>query len=184
LLVTPAQAQIVTLASQLGQIRLILRSGEDSEQPKSIVMTAHELLGAYGGGNRATENPTASGEKRFLDWAEQMRKMMREDAKAAPAKTRAADAPQRCFTMRVRAGTEVNDVLLINTSSIQGLPGDDGAWTATGMAPSSHGKATGDPRGSKPVEIGPATLPAGPAKPDSDTVPPPSKPAASRPANS
>ena len=58
LLVTPAQAQIVTLASQLGMVRLILRSGEDSEQPKTLVVTAHELIGAFGGSNRARRTPT------------------------------------------------------------------------------------------------------------------------------
>ena len=90
LLVTPAQAQIVTLASQLGTIRLILRSGDDSEQPKTAAMTAHELLGACGGGDRAKENPIAADEKRFLEWAEMIRKTLRENAKADPAGTRAA----------------------------------------------------------------------------------------------
>ena len=103
LLVTPAQAQIVTLASQLGQIRLILRSGEDSEQPKSIVMTAHELLGASAAAIERQENPTASGEKRFLDWAEQMRKMHAGGRQSRPRQNPRRRAPQR-FTMRVRAG--------------------------------------------------------------------------------
>ena len=43
--------------------------------------------------------------------------------------------------MRVRSGAEVNDVLLINNSGVQGLPGDEGAWTATGMGPMSRAKA-------------------------------------------
>ena len=57
LLVTPAQAQVVTLASQLGSIRLILRSGDDSEQPKTPDMTAQQLFGAGGGGDRAKREP-------------------------------------------------------------------------------------------------------------------------------
>ena len=170
MLVTPAQAQIVTLASQLGTIRLILRSGEDSEQPKTVAMTAHELLGAFGGGDRAKENPDEASEKRFLEWAEQMRKTMREDGQGRPRQSRRS----RCSRSALPCGCDgwrmgrpnVNDVLLINNSGVQGLPGDEGAWTATGMGPSSHGKADGDPHGSKPVEIGPRRRsPAGPAAP-------------------
>jgi hypothetical protein len=182
LLVTPAQAQIVTLASQLGMIRLILRSGEDSEQPKTVAMTAHELLGASGGSDRGKENPLADGQKKFMEWAEQMRKMMREDAKATSAEARATESPRR-FTMRVRAGVEVSDVLLINNSGVQGLPGDEGAWTATGISPSLHSKASGDSHGSKPVETGPAAQPASPTmlpKAEADSVGPPTKPGSPR----
>ena len=64
-------------------------------------MTAHELMGVSGGGDRAKENPGADNEKRFQEWAEMIRKSLRENAKAAPAKTRPAEEPQR-FTMRVR----------------------------------------------------------------------------------
>ena len=84
LLVTPTQAQIVTLASQLGTIRLILRSGDDSEQPKTLVMTAHELLGVYGGGDRAQENPIEAEEKRFLEWAEMIEKSCGKTPKPTP----------------------------------------------------------------------------------------------------
>ena len=84
LLVTPAQAQIVTLASQLGSIRLILRSGDDNDQPKTAVMTSRDLLGAGGGSDRAEEDPNAANEKRFQEWAEMIKKTMRENAKTAP----------------------------------------------------------------------------------------------------
>jgi len=195
LLVTPAQAQIVTLAGQLGMIRLILRSGDDNEQPKTVAMTAHELLGAFGGSDRAKENPGASGEKRFLEWAEQMRKMMREEAKAGPAKAAAVDSAQH-YTMRVRLGPkdengkktnpEVIDVLLINRSSLQGMPDNEGAWTVLGMGSSPHGKLNGDSHDSNPVEMGSPASPVGPilpTRPD-DSVPPPSKLPSLRPASS
>ena len=180
LLVTPAQAQIVTLASQLGMIRLILRSGEDADQPKTNVMTAHELIGAYGGSDRRKENPIVDNEKRFQEWAKQMQDMMRADARTAPSKAGLTDSPQRFF-MRVRAGIDVSDVQLINNSAVRGL--DDGTWTVTGIVPSSHGKANGDSHGSKPIEAAPAMPPAGPAmppKPESDSLPPPSIPASAR----
>ncbi len=162
LLVTPAQAQIVTLASQLGSIRLILRSGEDSEQPKTTVMTAHEMLGTSGGGNQGKENSTDANEKRFLEWAEMIQKTLRENAKTDPIKTRASD--EQRFTMRVRSGAEVNDVLLVNNSGVRGMPGDEGAWTATGMSLSLRTKPNDPTQGSKPAEAGPSS-PSAPAIP-------------------
>jgi len=183
LLVTPAQAQIVTLASQLGSIRLILRSGDDSEQPKTTVMTAHEMLGTYGGGDRGKENQNqaAANEKRFLEWAEMIQKTMRENAKAEPAKTRAAEG--QSYTMRVRSGAEVNDVLLVKNSDVRGLSGDEGAWTATGMNPSSRTKTNDQPHGPKPAEAGPSAPPASltaPLKSAADSPQSPSKTVSSR----
>ena len=42
--------------------------------------------------------------------------------------------------------------LLITNSAVQGLPGDEGVWTATGMGPISHGKAPADTHASKTVD--------------------------------
>jgi pilus assembly protein CpaB len=159
LLVTPTQAQIVTLASQLGSIRLILRSGDDSEQPKTAVMTAHELLGAAGGANRGKESPVDRDEKRFMDWAEMVRKTLRENAKAQPAGTRPTEEPLR-FTMRVRSGVDVSDVLLTHNSA-QGIADGEGSWTATGMATSTRTRSNDQARGAKPAEASPAVPPAG-----------------------
>jgi len=183
LLVTPAQAQIVTLASQLGSIRLIMRSGDDKDQPKTAPMTAHELLGAYGGGDRAKEKSGEDGEKRFKEWAEQMRKMLKEEAKAAPAKPDAAPSSES-FKMRVRAGADVNDVILTKNPVVGGMDGDEETWSFTGTGPSSRGK---DVRIAKPAEVGPASLPAGaalPTKTGTDSAAPPPKPANPRPAGS
>ena len=155
LLVSPSQAQTVTLASQLGMIRLILRNNEDNEQPRTVVMTAHELLGVNSGSDRAMEDPIAAEKERFRKWAAQMRKMMQE-TKVAAEKKQEVSAPQR-FVMRVRTGAEVSDVLLINNAAVQGL--DDGTWTATGMGPSPHAPANGDSHGPKPAAA------AQPAKP-------------------
>ena len=48
LLVTPDQAEMVTVASSLGTIHLILRSADDKETVKQRPMSARELLGASG----------------------------------------------------------------------------------------------------------------------------------------
>src|SRR5208283_3023649 len=118
------------LASQLGIIRLVLRSSEDSDQPKAREVTSRELMGVSGGGDRAKENPGADSAKRFQQWFEIIQKTMKQTAKAAPAKARPSEDFER-FTMRVRTGAgmktraEVNDVLLINNAAVQGLPGDE-----------------------------------------------------------
>ena len=85
LLVTPAQSQIVTLASQFGTFKLILRNGEDREQPKTRDMTFRDMLGGTSsGGDRAKENPGAEVEKRFLEWCDIVRKTLKETAKGRP----------------------------------------------------------------------------------------------------
>ncbi len=169
LLVTPAQAQIVTLASQLGSIRLILRSNQDSDQPKTVAVFAHELVNAAGGSDREKENPVEADKKRFEKWAAEIKKSI-ENAKAVPVKASAGEEPQR-FTMRVRLGAEVNDVMLINNSSVQGMPSDEGAWTAMGMGASPRGKPSADPQPSKPAAAAPAA--AAPAElPPASTTPP------------
>ncbi|MGO9109694.1 MAG: Flp pilus assembly protein CpaB [Thermoguttaceae bacterium] len=186
LLVTPAQAQIVALAGEMGRIRLILRSPDDSGQPKTTVITSDDLLCdtgfGFGGGDRAKEDPAAANEKRFQEWAEKVKQMLRENAKANPPTRPRASEEQR-FTMRVRTGAEVNDVLLINNSGVQGMPGEEGAWTATGMVPSVHNRANMDAHSpTKPVEAGLPTSAAGPTmpKPAVETLVPPSQPGSSR----
>jgi hypothetical protein len=152
-------------------IRLILRNNDDNEQPKTAVMTAHELLGVNGRNDRALEDPIAAEKERFRKWAEQMRKMMQE-TKVAGEKKPEADAPQR-FVMRVRTGADVSDVLLINNAAVQGL--DDGTWTATGMGPSTRAPANGDSHSPRPAA---AAQPAATAQP----IVPAKPPAAGRPA--
>ena len=153
LLVTPEQAQAVSLASQLGTIRLILRSGEDNDNAKVADMTFGQMMGFRSGGNRAKEDPLKEQEKRFQTWMAMIRKTLEQKAKAAPAAE--GPDPQR-FVMRVRLGTDVNDVLLSANSGVRGMPGDEGAWTATGMGSGPRAKASSAAPASKPAEAGPA----------------------------
>ena len=55
LLVTPAQAEKVTLASEMGSIRLILRNGDDNQIVETDSTGASDVLGYGGGSNRGTE---------------------------------------------------------------------------------------------------------------------------------
>jgi pilus assembly protein CpaB len=156
LLVTPTQAEIVTLASQLGTIRLILRSAEDNEQLKSNPMTAHELLGAYGGANRAKENPQAADEGGFNKWAEMMKNALK---RSANTNQEPKPPEQARYIMRVRTGPEVSDVLMVANSGAS----DEAAWTAMNLP--SRAKSGPEERNVRPVDAAPA---AGPAKSQND----------------
>jgi pilus assembly protein CpaB len=158
LLVTPDQAEMVTLASQLGTVRLILRSAEDSEHTKDRPISAHELLGGMGVGDQTKEG-RGGGDKGIDKWFEIMKKALAANAstnKSAPAKPRKPEE----FTMRLLAGTDRADVLMVANADVIGMPGDDGAWTVANLpAP--------NPASVKPA--GPQTPAANPpAKPQGD----------------
>ena len=55
LLVTPAQAEKVTLASEMGSIRLVLRNSDDNQIVETGSTDTSEVLGYGGGSNRGAE---------------------------------------------------------------------------------------------------------------------------------
>ena len=114
LLVTPTQAATVTLASQLGTIRLILRSGDDTEQTKDDPLSARKLLGGFGATNRNIENRDKQGDDAGFDKWFHLVKSALETANASKnASKQALAQPEEPahFTMRLRtADTFVNDV--------------------------------------------------------------------------
>lgn len=57
LLVTPAQAEVVTLATEMGQIRLVLRSAEDDSIASTSGATHLALLGQADAADRDQEDP-------------------------------------------------------------------------------------------------------------------------------
>jgi pilus assembly protein CpaB len=57
LLVTPSQAEKITLANELGTIRLIMRPPEDDAKGNSKGATSNELLGVSEGSNREKDTP-------------------------------------------------------------------------------------------------------------------------------
>ena len=105
LLVTPAQAAKVTLASQLGKIQLVMRSPEDDEQVPDVQATPSELFGKAGKSQRddesLMEDPDTDKQKNgFLDFLGSMTDKL--TAGAAPP----TDA-QSIWTMRVLNPGEV-----------------------------------------------------------------------------
>ena len=167
LLVTPDQAEMVTLASSLGQIRLILRSAEDKVATKLRPMAAHDLLGAYGAGDHVKESGKDVKENGIDVFLDLIKKSLAANAtthKPAPIKPR---EPEK-FVMRLVAGADCADVLMVANADVIGMPGDDGVWTVANLPTLS--KPGPDPASAKPAA---APVPAanGPAKPQGDPPP-------------
>jgi len=110
LLVTPEQAQKVTLATELGTIRLALRSPEDQEQPKVSPSSPTDLFGVAEGSKRENESqagvllPGAKSDK-VDDFLKFLQGRQPQPAPAVPPQE-----PKTCFNMRVISGTDIHDV--------------------------------------------------------------------------
>jgi len=167
LLVTPKQAEIVTLASQLGTIRLVLRSAEDTEQTKISPLNAHELLGAAGGADRRKENPAGADQEYFNKFLQTVQAALKSSAAVHNvAPSRSIEPPR--YTMRVRSGTDVSDVVMIANAGSSGFSGADEVWTATNV-PARNASGADNPL-VKAVETATTsgTASTSPAKPHSE----------------
>lgn len=161
LLVTPEQAEKVTLASELGKIRLVMRSPDDNEQTTVAGASPQELFGGLpDGANRSKETlevkPAASPNADLLKFLE----AQRQTATAPPA---AVPAPQaETWTMRLLAGEEVSETVLQANPNVTG--NSVVRWSTNGSSPSSSstsiskGSASDAPKTSTPVSE-PSTIP-------------------------
>ncbi|MGE0608001.1 MAG: Flp pilus assembly protein CpaB [Pirellulales bacterium] len=128
-LVDPNQAELITQASELGRVRLVLRSSSDSE----IVMTQGAdftgLLGAGGGnGNRAAEAFAA----------EQPKAPVIDQILAPPAAIAALDMPAHNeFKMTIMRGSDVQEYVLDSGSSIARPAASDSEESAPPAEPES-----------------------------------------------
>lgn len=193
LLLTPQQAQIVTLATEVGTMRLALRSPDDQLQPTVGPSGPSDLFGLLAGGSkRDKERESSLGNKKGTDTAEagkpekgdkvdDLLKFLngaiqssasaaspaQETKPAAPSALVDAPAPapeiKKAFTMRVISGTEVSDVRL----EMAGAGAETGVWRLTGAAMDFGALAA-------PVE----KKPAGPPLPELKPVDPKGKPPA------
>ncbi len=120
LLVTPAQAAKVTLACEMGKIRLVMRGPEDNAHAEDASAKPEELLGhsAYSDRNKeAADLKKTDNKSGFLDLLSQI--------KAKPAVKQAPEPPSTIsWTMRILQPNGINDVVLESDNSpAAGNPG-------------------------------------------------------------
>jgi pilus assembly protein CpaB len=159
LLVTPAQAEVVTLASQLGTIRLILRSGDDVEQTKNEPLSARKLLSGFGGSTHDLENRKKPGDDGFNEWFNVVKQALQKSATTSASRPSFAhhDDPAH-FNMRIRTADTFNDVILTANTDQNGL-GEDSSWTATNLPTLS--KPSTDTHVPISTSVAPVTTPTG-----------------------
>ncbi len=173
LLVTPDQAAKLTLATEMGKIRLVMRPPND-EQTAQTEARPHQLLGKSDAGDRTKEEAvdkpvteTKSMGQSFLDLLNAAR------AKAPVPQTTVATGPSVTWTMRILQPGAVNDVVLESDADPAAafLPGAYWRWHAANAA---GAVSTGAPR---PASAPAAIAPSSPTKPDaSNPEPQPSEP--------
>ena len=140
LLVTPAQAEVVSLATELGKIRLVLRSPMEDEHVQTTGASPNDLLGMAGAGNRQKEHlidEPALGSSRdgtsFQDLLKKMRAKASADQAASPAAR--LPKPTNKWKMVQIKGEEVSEVVLEETDSNgKGRASDIGRWMSSGAA--------------------------------------------------
>ena len=113
LLVKPDQAELVTLASELGKIRLVMRSPSDNEQPTITGATPRQIFGNTSGADRAREaageaKTTSDANKDFISFLAQQK----HQAQPAPADPAASHPQVQTWVMRILSGANVSDAVL------------------------------------------------------------------------
>jgi pilus assembly protein CpaB len=166
LLVTPAQAERVTLASEMGNIRLVLRPIDDESEVDTGGDTVSSIFGKPLSGNRKEEekgNPPAGESKDggFLALLEQMRNKKAAEQTPAPPK----DPAHHCV-MRVLAGPNVQIFDLESDGPGDALA-DAGFWKVSGQKAALPGSDKDLPEVKRPAaSLAPA--PAETPKPPQD----------------
>ncbi len=178
LLVTPEQAQILTMATELGTIRLVMRSPEDNEQRNLRGTEARELV-AGGAASESGREPTLpqraeppdKGTSDILGFLKDLsakgkKEPVQEAATPAKPAERPAERPvppaekTEYFRVRILSGSQVSETVL--ESAGRGGPGGSqapAAWkTTTSRPPRSE---TGLLAAPKPEVFVPAEPPAG-----------------------
>ncbi len=120
LLVTPEQAEVLTLASELGSIRLVLRNPEDTEKTKLGGTDSGELLGSEFAAARRESQPAkpvvAADEEKagILDFLRNMNapKPVVDEPKPQVAVAEPREEPKEVFTVRILEGSQTTDMVL------------------------------------------------------------------------
>jgi len=158
LLVTPEQAQQVMLATEMGKIRLVMRSPEDQDQPEVGDSTVSDIFGLADGADREqerrameapqTEETPGRGLGGLLN-------SLRTQVTAAAQRSAALPTPSKVqrHTMRIVSGGNVTDMVL--ESSVDRSPEEPERWRIGGPA----GESVFDSTGGLPAESPPQAQP-------------------------
>jgi pilus assembly protein CpaB len=190
LLVTPSQAEKITLATEMGKLRLVMRSFEDDTQVNSAGAVPEDLFNSNESADRGKDDPIpastplAKPDKtddflKFLNGKQpekrQPEKLADKPAPVEPSVIAEGPKEPNNWTMRVIAAAQVNDVVLQmsdRTTPSASSQGNERWKTAT--------SPTTEPKAVVPVSVGPAasTPEVTPAK---DPQPEPATPTSDEP---
>ena len=111
LLVTPAQAAKVTLASEMGKLRLVMRGPEDNAHAEDASARPAELLGfsAYSDRNKEAPDPKKTDK---TDNKSSLLDLLNQIKAKAPVKQTPEPPSTISWTMRILQPNGINDVVL------------------------------------------------------------------------
>jgi pilus assembly protein CpaB len=165
LLVTPAQAERVTLASELGSIKLVMRGPEEEVQERTKGTRPSDLFGESDKAERDKESEAGKSSlttlketgKGVLDYLNELRKQ------ADAAKPAVVEPAEESWSMRILAGGEVNDVTMRGAANA--ALADAGAWSVSGLKSGGNSGGSAAPRHTPPPapEQKPAKTESGPS---------------------
>jgi len=115
LLVTPSQAEMVMLATEMGRIRLVLRSPQDDEQAEVLGAVPHELFGNTQGSKREDETRIHGPQlvrSTEPDGLEGFKRMLESQASEKPVRSQEPPPELENWKMRIISADRVNEVLL------------------------------------------------------------------------
>jgi len=172
LLVTPPQAEVLMLASELGRIRLVMRSPEDDVITEVDGATAPELLGQVTTNERKNESlftpPSEDGKKSgsagFLDFLKGV-----VNKKVTPAASQRSEVGH--WTMKL---IKSNDVDEVNMEGRKDVNTGEVVWRSTetskhGLSNHQYPHNPGQPLIPQPASSGPSWPLQGPSFPGSDS---------------
>lgn len=137
LLVTPSQAEKVTLATEMGKIRMVMRSYEDDAQVNSVGAVPEDLFGDSEGSDRSQDDPVTPSQPPVKpDKANDFVDFLKSRQTELPTVVEGPQEPNN-WTMRVIAANQVNDVVMQvseQSTSPASARGSERWKTSTGKA--------------------------------------------------
>ena len=149
LIVTPEDAELIALATKLGDVSLALRSPEDKDIKSLAGHDARELFGEPSLGGDRSRSPA--------DVAGILKDLVAPPKPAPPPVATAAAEEPKTFTVRVLAGSQVTDVVLEAPPESKGskAPGQFDFWKIISPQPTSNAAPHAGPPTVPPL-VGPA----------------------------